>query len=411
MHVPTLIARKRDGETLAPSEIEALVNGYTSGEVPDYQMSAFAMAVYFQGMNAGETAALTRAMMQSGDVMKHRADHPLIVDKHSTGGIGDKVSLVLAPLVACTGAWVPMVSGRGLGITGGTLDKLEAIPGFRVGLTLDEAYAQLDRIGVVMMGQTERFCPADKKLYALRDVSGTVPSIALITASIMSKKLAESLDRLVLDVKYGKGAFMPSKAAAKTLADGMIAVGREMGVEVHAILNPMDQPTGLAVGNALEVSESIDALEGRGPTDLIDTVIDLSIPITGWTGEALRALLASGKPRELFDAFVREQGGNPADLPRLQEIHRSPIIREVPSPHSGTVATVDAGMVGQASLQLGAGRARATDAVNHAVGFDQLVKIGAQIHQGSPLCRIHARTQADFDMAEAMIYSAIRIES
>lgn len=409
MHVPTLIARKRDGEALAASEIEALVSAYTTGEVPDYQMSAFAMAVYFQGMNAVETAALTRAMMQSGDVMSHRPGHPPIVDKHSTGGIGDKISLVLAPLVAATGAWVPMVSGRGLGITGGTLDKLEAIPGFRVGLSLDEAYAQLDRIGLVMMGQTECFCPADKKLYALRDVSGTVPSIPLITASIMSKKLAESLDRLVLDVKYGKGAFMRNKVEAKALADSMIAVGREMGVEVHALLNPMDQPIGKTVGNALEVIESIDALEGRGPSDLIDLVIELSVPITGWTDEALRALLASGKPRELFDAFVREQGGKPADLPKLSEIHRSPIIREVPAMSSGTVSEVDAGRVGQASLQLGAGRAKANDSVNHAVGFDQIVKIGQSIHQGHPLCRIHANSQADFDMAEAMIYSAITI--
>jgi len=409
MHVPTLIARKRDGEALAAPEIEELVAAYTTGEVPDYQMSAFAMAVYFQGMNAVETAALTRAMMQSGDVMRHRPGHPPIFDKHSTGGIGDKVSLVLAPLVAATGAWVPMVSGRGLGITGGTLDKLEAIPGFRVGLSLDEAYAQLDRIGLVMMGQTERFCPADKKLYALRDVSGTVPSIPLITASIMSKKLAESLDRLVLDVKYGKGAFMRNKVEAQTLADSMIAVGREMGVEVHALLNPMDQPIGKAVGNALEVIESIDALEGRGPTDLIDLVIELSIPITGWTDEALLALLASGKPRELFDAFVREQGGDPADLPKLSEIHHSPIIREVPAMLSGIVSEVDAGRVGQASLQLGAGRAKASDAVNHAVGFDQIIKIGQKIHQGAPLCRIHANSQTDFDMAEAMIYSAITI--
>lgn len=411
MHVPTLIARKRDGEALAPSEIEDFVNAYTAGEVPDYQMSAFAMAVYFQGMSAVETAALTRAMMQSGDVMKHRPNHPLIVDKHSTGGIGDKVSLVLAPLVACTGAWVPMVSGRGLGITGGTLDKLEAIPGFRVGLTLDEAYTQLERIGVVMMGQTERFCPADKKLYALRDVSGTVPSIPLITASIMSKKLAESLDRLVLDVKYGKGAFMRNKVEARTLADGMIAVGREMGVEVHACLNPMDQPTGLAVGNALEVIESIDTLEGRGPTDLVDTVIALSMPITGWTDEALRTLLTSGKPRELFDAFVREQGGNPGDLPKLSEIHRTAIIREVPSARTGTVSAVDAGLIGQASLQLGAGRAKANDSVDHAVGFDRLIKIGEHIHQGSGLCRIHANNQADFDMAESMVYAAVRIDS
>lgn len=411
MHVPTLIARKRDGEALAAAEIEALVAAYTAGEVPDYQMSAFSMAVYFQGMNAVETAALTRAMMQSGDIMQHPAGHPPIVDKHSTGGIGDKISLVLAPLVAATGAWVPMVSGRGLGITGGTLDKLESIPGFRVGLSLEEAYAQLAQIGIVMMGQTERFCPADKKLYALRDVSGTVPSIPLITASIMSKKLAESLDRLVLDVKFGKGAFMRTEAEARVLADSMMAVGNEMGVEVHAQLNPMDQPIGRAVGNALEVIESLAALGGQGPSDLIDLVIDLSVPITGWTAEALRGLLASGKPRELFDAFVLGQGGCPADLPNLAQIHLAPIIREVPAGSSGTVKTVHAGIVGQASLQLGAGRAKANDVINPAVGFDRIVKIGENVEQGQPLCRIHANSEADFDMAEAMFLSAISLES
>lgn len=411
MHVPTLIARKRDGEALETREIEELIHAYTLGEVPDYQMSAFAMAVYFQGMSAVETAALTRAMMRSGDVMEHPAGHPPILDKHSTGGIGDKVSLVLAPLVACTGAWVPMVSGRGLGITGGTLDKLESIPGFRVGLSLEEAYAQLGRIGVVMMGQTERFCPADKKLYALRDVSGTVPSIPLITASIMSKKLAESLDRLVLDVKYGKGAFMRNKAEAKVLADSMIAVGREMGVEVHALLNPMDQPIGRTVGNALEVIESIEALEGRGPSDLIDLVIDLSIPITGWSREDLLGLLASGRPRERFDAFVHEQGGRPEDLSRLASIHESAIIREVHAPAAGVVTEVDAGIVGQASLQLGAGRARASDPVRPAVGFDRIIKIGESVGSGDPLCRVHADSEEDFEMARSMILTAIRMEA
>lgn len=411
MHVPTLIARKRDGEALETREIEELIHAYTLGEVPDYQMSAFAMAVYFQGMSAVETAALTRAMMRSGDVMEHPAGHPPILDKHSTGGIGDKVSLVLAPLVACTGAWVPMVSGRGLGITGGTLDKLESIPGFRVGLSLEEAYAQLGRIGVVMMGQTERFCPADKKLYALRDVSGTVPSIPLITASIMSKKLAESLDRLVLDVKYGKGAFMRNKAEAKALADSMIAVGREMGVEVHALLNPMDQPIGRTVGNALEVIESIEALEGRGPSDLIDLVIDLSIPITGWSREDLLGLLASGRPRERFDAFVHEQGGRPEDLSRLASIHESAIIREVHAPAAGVVTEVDAGIVGQASLQLGAGRARASDPVRPAVGFDRIIKIGESVGNGDPLCRVHADSEEDFEMAKSMILTAIRMEA
>jgi pyrimidine-nucleoside phosphorylase len=411
MHIPTLISRKREGEELSATEIAKLIKGYTAGEVPDYQMSAFAMAVFFKGMTPAETAALTRAMMASGDCFTHRAGHPAVVDKHSTGGIGDKISLVLAPLVACTGCWIPMVSGRGLGITGGTLDKLESIPGFNVRLELTEAAAQLDRIGVVMMGQTERFCPADKKLYSLRDVTGTVPSIPLITASIMSKKLAETLDRLVLDVKFGSGAFMRTREDAEALAAAMIAVGHEMGVEVHAVLNPMSEPTGRAVGNALEVIEALESLEGGGPEDLRVTTLDLAEKIAGVPRETLEKLLDDGSARRKFDDLVAAQGGDPADLPNLAEIHRALVIREMPSPISGRIAKVDAGMIGQAGLQLGAGRAKASDGVNFAVGFDQLVKVGETIHAGHPLCRIHAQTAVDFDMAEAMVAKAIEISS
>ena len=294
MHIPTLISRKREGEELSTREIQQLIAGYTTGEVPDYQMSAFAMAVLFKGMTASETATLTRAMMSSGDCFTHRPGHPPVVDKHSTGGIGDKVSLVLAPLVACTDCWVPMVSGRGLGITGGTLDKLESIPGFNVHLSLDQAAAQLDKTGLVMMGQTEHFCPADRKLYALRDVTGTVPSIPLITASIMSKKLAESLDRLVLDVKFGSGAFMQTKHDAEILADSMVAVGREMGVEVFTVLNPMKEPTGRSVGNSLEVIEALECLEGGGPADLRVIVLDLAEKIAGVSRLELERLLDDG---------------------------------------------------------------------------------------------------------------------
>ena len=276
------------------------------------------MAVFFKGMTPAETAALTRAMMESGDCFTHRAGHPPVVDKHSTGGIGDKVSLVLAPLVACTGCWVPMVSGRGLGITGGTLDKLESIPGFNVHLGLDEAAAQLDRIGVVMMGQTERFCPADKKLYALRDVTGTVPSIPLITASIMSKKLAETLDRLVLDVKFGSGAFMRTKKDAEALAASMIAVGREMGVEVHAVLNPMSEPTGRAVGNVLEVIEALECLDGGGPADLREITLEsVGKNRRSFARGVWKRYLDDGSARRKFDDLVAAQGGNPEDLPRL----------------------------------------------------------------------------------------------
>jgi pyrimidine-nucleoside phosphorylase len=411
MHVATLISRKREGEELPARDIQQLIAGYTAGEVPDYQMSAFAMAVFFKGMSPAETAALTRAMLTSGESFAYRTGHPAVVDKHSTGGIGDKVSLVLAPLVACTGCWVPMVSGRGLGITGGTLDKLEAIPGFNVRLGMDDAVTQLERLGVVMMGQTDRICPADKKLYALRDVTGTVPSIPLITASIMSKKLAETLDRLVLDVKYGSGAFMRTKKDAATLAASLIATGTAMGVEVHAVLNPMNEPTGRAVGNVLEVIEALACLDGNGPADLRNMVLDLSAIIAGAPRETLEKNLADGSARRKFDDLVAAQGGNPAELPHLAEIHRAPILREMLATSTGTVTKVDAGLIGQAALQLGVGRTKASDGVDFAVGFDRLVKVGEAIHAGHPLCRIHARTTVDFDIAEAMLGQAIQISS
>lgn len=410
LHIPTLIGRKRDGEHLPASEIRALIDGYVSGEVPDYQMSAFAMAVFFKGMNAEETAALTRSMLESGDVFEHPSGHPMVVDKHSTGGIGDKVSLPLAPLVACTGAWVPMVSGRGLGITGGTLDKLESIPGFNVSVSLEAAQRQLSEIGVVMMGQTKRFCPADKKLYSLRDVSGTVPSIPLITASIMSKKLAESLDKLVLDVKFGSGAFMKTEKDARTLADAMIAVGKEMNVEVHALLNPMSEPLGRTVGNALEVIESLECLEGGGPADLRELVLDLAEKISPVSRKELEALLDNGSARRKFDEIVAAHGGNPADLTKLATIHQAPVIRDLLAPDTGTIVAVDAGLIGQASLQLGAGRSRATDAVDPAVGFDRILKCGVHVHQGDPLCRIHANNLVDFEMASALLDQAFKIQ-
>jgi len=408
MHVPTLIARKREGEELSSAEIKGLVDGYLSGDVADYQMSAFAMAVFFKGMTAMETAALTRAMMDSGDVFAHPPG-TAVVDKHSTGGIGDKVSLILAPLVACAGCRVPMVSGRGLGITGGTLDKLESIPGFRVGVSMAEAAGILADLGVVMMGQTERFCPADKKLYALRDVTGTVPSIALITASIMSKKMAESLEKLVLDVKYGSGAFMKNRADAETLAEGMIAVGKEMGVEVHAMLNEMSEPTGCTVGNALEVIEALECLDGGGPPDLRKVVLDLSETIAGVSRSELERMLDDGTARRKFDALVVRQGGKAEDLGRLAEIHRAPVIHEVVSGKGGAVTGVDAGKIGQASLELGAGRSKAGDAVDFAVGFDQLAKCGARVSPGYVIARVHARSREAAERAEAAVLDAVLI--
>ncbi|MDP4625958.1 MAG: thymidine phosphorylase [Akkermansiaceae bacterium] len=408
MHIPTLIARKREGEELSKEEIGCLIEGYVSGVVADYQMSAFAMAVFFKGMTAVETAALTNAMIASGDVFSHPKG-AVVVDKHSTGGIGDKVSLILAPLVACAGCRVPMVSGRGLGITGGTLDKLESIPGFRVGVSMDEAGQILDKLGVVMMGQTDRFCPADKKLYALRDVTGTVPSIALITASIMSKKMAETLDRLVLDVKYGTGAFMKTREDAETLAEGMRAVGKEMGVEVFALLNEMSEPTGRTVGNVLEVIEALECLDGGGPADLREVVLDLSEKIAGVSRSELEALIDDGSARRKFEELVAMQGGDPADLPRLSEIHKAPVIREVISENGGTVIGVDAGKIGQASLELGAGRSRAEDAVDFAVGFDCLVKSGEELEAGGTLVRIHARSVEAAVAAEVKVRAAISV--
>ncbi|MGI9240958.1 MAG: thymidine phosphorylase, partial [Verrucomicrobiales bacterium] len=276
MHVPTIIEKKRDGAELDPEEIAAVVAEFTAGTLPDYQMSALAMAIYFQGMSSEETGQLTRAMLESGEVFDYPAGSPPKVDKHSTGGIGDKTSLILAPLLACDELWVPMISGRGLGITGGTLDKLESIPGFNVNLDKQSAIDQLDRIGVAMLGQTADICPADKKLYALRDVTATVPSQALIVASIMSKKLAESLDSLVLDVKFGTGAFMKTRDDAESLAEAMREVGVQMGVNTSYLLTPMDEPLGRCVGNALEIVEAIDTLRGNGPTDLVELVLDLA---------------------------------------------------------------------------------------------------------------------------------------
>ncbi len=408
MHIPTLIARKREGEELSPDEIGWLVDSYVSGEVADYQMSAFAMAVFFKGMSPVETAALTRSMIASGDVFEHPAG-AVVVDKHSTGGIGDKVSLILAPLVACAGCRVPMVSGRGLGITGGTLDKLESIPGFNVSMSLERAGEILDRSGVVMMGQTDRFCPADKKLYSLRDVTGTVPSIALITASIMSKKMAESLDRLVLDVKFGTGAFMKTEADARLLADGMTAVGKEMGVEVFAVLNEMSEPTGRTVGNALEVIEALECLDGGGPDDLRNVVLDLSEKIAGMGRDELRKMLDNGTARKKFDELVAIQGGKVEDLARLAEIHKAPVIRDVVSKCGGTIRGVDAGKIGQASLELGAGRAKAADPVDFAVGFDQLLKTGESVETGGVLARVHARSEAAAERASAAVIEAISI--
>jgi pyrimidine-nucleoside phosphorylase len=391
MHVPTLIEKKREGQELTDEEISYLISGFTHGEIADYQMSAWAMAVFFRGMTPAETQHLTRAMMESGRVLEYPEGTPPKVDKHSTGGIGDKISLVLAPLLACDEVWVPMISGRGLGITGGTLDKLESIPGFNVHIDERRALAQLKSISVFMVGQTADICPADKKLYALRDVTGTVPSQALIVASIMSKKLAENLDRLVLDVKFGSGAFMKTRKEAKELAASMTEVGKLMGVKVSHRLSPMDEPLGRTVGNALEVAECVEVLQGGGPADIVDLVLDLAEEVSIAPRATLARWLTDGTAWRKFISLVYAQDGDATALEKIEHQHRAPIIQPLLAPSAGIVKKMDAETIGRASLFLGGGRQMADDTIDFAVGLSQIKKIGERVEAREPLLFIHAR--------------------
>ena len=410
MHVPSSIETKRDGGTLTAAEIEALIAGFSRGEIPDYQISALAMAIFFRGMTAEETAHLTGAMMRSGRVLHYPKGSPPKVDKHSTGGVGDKVSLVLAPLLACDGLWVPMISGRGLGITGGTLDKLESIPGFNVNLNERQALAQLEKIGVFMIGQTADICPADKKLYALRDVTGTVPSQPLIIASIMSKKLAESLDRLVLDVKFGSGAFMKTKAEAESLAHGLSAIGSEMNVAVSHVLTPMDEPLGCTAGNALEVREAVQTLQGSGPADLESLVLDLAGCVSGTPRETFQSWLRDGTAWRKFVALVEMQGGDSSALERLTErYHPAPVLFELRADADGFLRKMDAGLIGHACVRLGAGRAKATDRIDFAVGCSGIKKTGSRIQRGEPLMTVHARDEASLQEVLPLFRQAVEI--
>lgn len=409
MHVPSLIERKRDGGRLEPAEIASLIRGFTEGSIPDYQMSALAMAILFREMDAEETAALTRAMMESGSVLRHPPDGPLKVDKHSTGGIGDKVSLVLAPLLAADGLQVPMISGRGLGITGGTLDKLESIPGFNTRLDEPAAMRQLARIGLILIGQTESICPADRKLYALRDVTGTVPSKPLIVASILCKKLAESLDRLVLDVKFGSGAFMKTEPDAADLAERMRTTAEAVGVRTACRLTPMHEPLGCSVGNALEVAEAVDALQGRGPADLVNLTLDLCEAVSDSPRDALARRLSDGSAWAKLVAVVEAQGGDATKLERLAGIHRAPVVREFPAPADGILTRLDAGTLGAVCVRLGAGRARTTDPIDPAVGLDRIVKTGTRVTRGRALFRVHARSDAALETEWPALAKAIEV--
>jgi pyrimidine-nucleoside phosphorylase len=418
MVVPRLIERKRDGQALAPSEWTALVAAYTAGEVPDYQMSALLMAVFFRGLEPAELNALTDAMLASGDRLRFDGLPMPVVDKHSTGGVGDKTSLLLAPMLAAAGVAVPMMSGRGLGHTGGTLDKLESIPGFRTDLPLRRAEAQVRQLGCALIGQTPEIAPADKRLYALRDVTATVESIPLISASIMSKKLAEGLDGLVLDVKNGSGAFLPSRDNGLKLARTMVEIGEARGCKVVALLTAMDRPLGRACGNALEVRESIDGLRGHGPADLMEVTMALGAEMLLVAGlaksaaDARRQLdqtITSGRAFERFVQIVQAQGGDPATVEHPGRLPVAPVIEMFEAPANGVLATIEPRAVGRAIVALGGGRAMMEDKVDPAVGFVLLAAAGDRVTRGQPVVEIHARTPAAAAEARTALEKAITI--
>ncbi len=406
-----LIAKKRDGEELSAEEIGAFIAGYARGDIPDYQMAAMAMAIYLRGMTTCETAALTDHMLASGSRFDWPDDGVPRVDKHSTGGIGDKASIPLAPMLACCGLVVQMISGRGLGATGGTLDKLEAIPGFRTDLSMDEVRDVVERVGCVMTGATADLVPADRKLYALRDVTATVPSIPLITASIMSKKLAEGLDALVLDVKFGSGAFMKTADRARELARSLVDTGKRMGVATTALVTDMNQPLGRLAGNAVEIDESVAMLEGRGPADLVDVTLALGAELLRSTGAAAnaasaRAALAdtiqSGSAREKLAEMVQAQGGD-LDAPR-----RVAPASELASPTAGSVASIDAEELGRAIIAMGGGRKKLGDRLDHSTGIEMLVRLGDRIDAGQPIMRVFAAPEV-FRHVRPMLLAAIGV--
>jgi len=413
-----IIARKRDGNALTREEIDAFVQGATDGTWADYQLSALLMAIFLRGMSADETAAYTEAMMRSGTVANLANVKMPKADKHSTGGVGDKVSLHLAPMVAACGVAVPMISGRGLGHSGGTLDKLESIPGFRVNLSLEAYRAQVENIGLCLIGQTAELAPADKKLYALRDVTATVECIPLICASILSKKLAEGIDVLVLDVKFGRGAFMKNKEQARMLAETLVSVATAMGKPTRAVLTAMDQPLGRAVGNALEVVESIECLKGHGPADTMEVTFALGEQMLLLTNVArtpaearakLEQSVASGAALGKFRDMISAQGGDSRVTEDYSRLPRATLRVPVNAARAGYVSDVDAMSVALAALRLGAGRAKAEDSVDHAVGIGELKKVGEPVDAGSPLCFVHANSEPALVEAKAMLEKAIVI--
>jgi pyrimidine-nucleoside phosphorylase len=410
-----VIERKRNGEELGADELAELVLGYARDEVPDYQMAAWCMAVYFKGLTAAETFALTDAMIRSGETLDLGAAlGRKVVDKHSTGGVGDKTSIAVGPIVAACGVPLGKMSGRGLGHTGGTLDKLEAIPGFRVELTTEEMVAQLRDVGVAIVGQSERLVPADKKLYALRDVTATVDIVPLIASSIMSKKLAAGADAIVLDVKVGDGAFMKTPGDARVLAEMMLDLGRRAGKEVTCLLTDMDQPLGRAVGNALEIREALDTVRGGGPPDFTELVLDACARLLAYSDLGIdveegrrraEAAVAAGTAHETYERWIRAQGGDPSP----HALPEAAVQLLVPAPRDGIVERVGALAIGVAALELGAGRRAKADAIEHSVGVLCFAKRGDEVLAGDDLAEVHARDETSAAAAAAAVLSAYTI--
>ena len=418
MRAQDIIKKKRDGGQLTHDEIHFLIDGYTAGRIPDYQLSAFTMAVFFRGMTREETVALTEAMLHSGTVVDLSMIQGKKVDKHSTGGVGDKISLPLAPAVAAAGVCVPMLSGRGLGHTGGTLDKLESIPGFRVDLSLDQYTAILHDIGVCMIGQTKEIAPADKKLYALRDVTATVESIPLITASILSKKLAEGIDGIVFDVKTGSGAFMKTYDDSAKLAQNLVEIASLMGKDAVALITDMDQPLGEMVGNTLEVLESLDVLRGGGPADVVELTVELGAQMLRVGGaaetleqgrEKMRRVLSDGSAFEKFRQLVELQGGDVEVILHPAKFRRAEHQWPVRAKAFGYVEAINSEMVGVASMLLGAGRERVDSPIDHAAGIVLKKRIGDRVDEGEPLCVLEYNDGARVDAAVQQIEQAYRI--
>jgi pyrimidine-nucleoside phosphorylase len=413
-----LIERKRDGKHVEPGEFRALANAYAAGHIPDYQMAAFLMACFLRGLDRAETHALTEAMLHSGERLDLAYLEKPRIDKHSSGGVGDKVSIVLAPLIASLGVTVPMMSGRGLGHTGGTLDKLESIPGFRTDLSLDEARALLERLDCCLIGQTAEIAPADKKMYALRDATGTVESIPLIAASIMSKKLAEGLTGLVLDVKRGSGAFLPELERGLELAKTMIELGADEGCDVVALITAKDRPLGRACGNALEVEESILALKGEGPADLLAVTYALgaemlmladAAPDRDAARRMMEKAIGTGRAAEHFQKMIEAQGGNPAVVDDPALLPQAAEVELFTAPKRGFVARVEPRTVGRGITALGGGRTTMEDKLDLSVGFMITARPGDWVEQGEPLATIFARDRAGVETGRATLRAAIAI--